>query len=115
MSKIGNFLRNMHIGHVFIFILSLTLIEGLFLFLFGWKRPLSIDDPKTLNEINLMLENEHPNCEFNDMCIHTVVFTYLIDSILVDNPHLEGEIEYKTKTVFCQQPLPKGRGLSMSN
>ena len=29
MSKIGNFLRNMHIGHVFIFILSLTLIEGI--------------------------------------------------------------------------------------
>lgn len=100
MNKIIKFLNNMHIGHVFIGIISLIFISGLFLFLFGWKKPLSLNNDKTLNSITLMLKDVNPDCEFTNLSVHTVVFTDLIDTILVSHPHLKGEIEYKTKTVF---------------
>lgn len=100
MNKLNDFLRNMHIGHVLIGIISLILVEGIFLFLFGWKKPLSLQNEKTFNEVTLMLNEKYPNCEFSNLTIHTVVFTDLVDTILSTHPHLKNKLEYKTQTVF---------------
>ena len=98
--KIEYFLKNMHFGHVLIGLVTLIIIVTFLTFLFGWKAPLSLKNKRDKNDIHLMLENTYPNSEFTNLSLHTVIFTDLIDSLIKINPSLEGELEYKTKTVF---------------
>lgn len=100
MSKIGDFLRNMHFGHVLIGIVSLIIIESLFVFFFGWKAPISLENEKDKAAIELMLSREHPNNEFSNITIKTVVFSNLVDTLETLYPHLKNELSYKTQTVF---------------
>lgn len=103
LKKLDYYSRQIHIGHVFGGIFGIIVIATILSFLFGWKAPISLNNVKDKNDIEAMLINEYPNCEFDDMVIKTVVFSNLVNTLEYLYPELSGELEYKTQTVFYKR------------
>lgn len=109
MDKIKNFFNNMTMLHWTVgFAFLVALATGL-VFLTQWKAPVTLEDEQDRNDIQVMLQELHPNMEISNVELKKVIIESTVDSIFKVTSYPDDILENITMTVYYDAVCCEGK------
>ena len=109
MDKIKNFLANITMLHCTIAFALLVALLTVIIFLTQWKAPVTLEDEQDRNDIQVMLQELHPNMEISNVELKKVIIESTVDSIFKVTSYPDDILENITMTVYYDAVCCEGK------